>query len=82
MHTEVATKVSQLRIDFRIKPVGLEHTRLKVVQIQLQGHHETAQPVFQTPEEGLGILATNRFAVALRRIAQDQAQNPTVARLP
>ena len=33
MHAVVATEVSQLRIDFRIKPVGLEHSRFKVVQI-------------------------------------------------
>jgi len=33
MHAVVPTKVSQLRIDFRIKPVGLEHSGFKVVQI-------------------------------------------------
>ena len=33
MHAVVPTKVSQLRIDFRIKPVGLEHRGFKVVQI-------------------------------------------------
>jgi hypothetical protein len=37
MHAVVPTKVGQLRIDFRIKPVGLEHSRFEVVQIQQQG---------------------------------------------
>jgi hypothetical protein len=31
--------------------------------------------------ESLGIPSTNLFAVALTRIAQDQAQNPAAARL-
>ena len=52
MQAVVATKVSQLRIDFRIKPVGLEHSGFKVVQIQQQGHPaKAAQPVFQTPQK-------------------------------
>jgi hypothetical protein len=33
MDAVVSAKVSQLRIDFRIKPVGLEHRGFKVVQI-------------------------------------------------
>ena len=83
MHAVVATKVSQLRIDFRIKQVGLEHSRFKVVQIQQQGHPaKAAQPVFQTPQEGLGILATNRFAVALTRIAQDKRKTQLRRVLP
>jgi hypothetical protein len=63
-------EVSQLGIYLRIKPVGSEHRRLHIIEIEQQRTTaKTAQPVFQTAEERFGILTNNRLAVSLARVA-------------
>jgi len=82
VHAVVPAEVSQLRIDLRIKPVGLEHRRFHIVEVEQQGATAKAsQTVFQAANERLGILPGDRLAIALTRIAQHQSQDPTATRL-
>ena len=82
MHPVVAAELRQLRIDLRIIPIGLEHRRLEVVQVEQQrGAAEMAKRILQAAQESLGILPQYRLAVALARIAQHHPQHPTPARL-
>src|SRR4029077_12660215 len=80
VHAVVPAEVSQLRIDLRIKPVGLEHRRFHIVEVEQQGATAKAsETVFQAANERLGILPGDRLAIALTRITQYQPQDPTPA---
>jgi hypothetical protein len=70
-HVEVvmATELRQLRVDVWIKPIGLEHRGLEIIQIeQERDAAKMTQRVLQAPKEALAVLAHHRFAVALARV--------------
>jgi hypothetical protein len=78
----MAAKVCHLRVDFRIKPIGLEHRRLQVVDIEQERHPaKMTKPILQAAKETLGVLTHHRFAIAFARVAQHRPQHPAAARL-
>ena len=82
MHAVVAAEVGQLRIDLRIKPVGLEHRRFHIVEVEQQGRTaQIAETIFQAANERLGVLPSDRLAIGLARITQYHPQDPTAALL-
>jgi len=65
-HSVMPTELRKLGVELRIGPIRLEHASLQVVQIeQVCAPSEVAQPVLQPPQETLGVLTKNRFAVSL-----------------
>ena len=73
----MAGKIDQLGIEFRISPVGLEHGRFQIVQIDGQGPAaKMAERIFQAAQEGLSVLPEHRFTVSLAGVTQNHAENP------
>jgi hypothetical protein len=69
---------AKVTIDLRIKPVGLQHRRFHIVEVeQKRGTAKISETVFQAAQERLGVPPGDRLAVAFARIAQDHPQNPT-----
>ena len=67
----MAAEVRQLRVDLRIKPIGLEHCRFQVVDIEQEGHAaKMTKRILQAAKEALGVLAHHPFTVAFARVAQ------------
>ena len=76
-HPIVPAKLSQLRVDLRVIPVGFGHRCLQVVYIQGQWHSsKAADRVLQHPQERLRILTQHRLAVPFARMAQHHAKHP------
>jgi len=73
----------QLGIEFRVKPAGLNHARLQVVDHH-RGRHAAPMPerILQTPDETLARLPPHRLAVALARMTQHSAEQMRPAPLP
>ena len=68
----VAAELLHLRVEFGIIPVGPRDGRPQVVDDQRAGNPaEVTKRIFQTPDEALGRLPPDHFAVALARMAQD-----------
>src|SRR6266568_9523892 len=79
-HTVMARKLPELGIEFWIGKIELEHRRLEVVQIDRLGDSaQMAEGILQAANQRLGVLMTNRFAVALARVAQYHSENPGFA---
>src|SRR5580700_6836083 len=82
VHAVVPAEVGQLWIDLRIKPIGLQHRRFHIVEVQQERRTtQISETVFQAAQERLGVLPGDRLAVALARIAQYHPQDPTTAPL-
>jgi len=79
----MAAEIRQFRVHGRIIPIRLDHRRLEVVEIEQARHPaEMAHGVFKHPQEGLGVLAQHRLAVALARVAQNRPEQPGAPGLP
>jgi hypothetical protein len=67
----------QLRVDLRVVPVGPSHRRFEIVDHQPLGHAaEMSESVLQTVDEGVGSLSPDRFAVAVARMREHDAEDP------
>ncbi len=65
-----------LRIQLRIKPVGLQHRRLEIVDHDRPRHAtEVTKRTLDRSDERLGILPQHRLRVALARVTQHHAQH-------
>src|SRR5271166_660400 len=58
---------------------ALRTAALKLSRFNNSGVPQSCATHFQAAQEGLGVLAVKRFTIALTRIAQYQAQDPTAA---
>ena len=73
---------AQLGVQFRIKPVGRLDAGFEIVEDQHLGHAaEVPEGIFQAANEVLGRLPVDGLAVALARVAQDDAKDVRAAPL-
>lgn len=68
-------KLPQLRIEFRIKPIGLDHRRFQVVRHDRRRHSaEGVERVLQATDHRLRVLPPDHFAVAFTRVREHGAE--------
>src|SRR4051794_37141818 len=78
----MAAKTQQLRIEFRIVPIGFLHRGSKVVEVKdFRNAAEGPERIFQATDKVLRGLMEHRFAIRLARVAQHRAQDPRPATL-
>jgi len=71
----VLTKTAELWIQFRVVPIGLDHSRLEVIRHErFRDSAEVTKRVLDAPDEVLGRLAKHRLAIALARVTQHDSQ--------